>query len=284
MRARFVRDDGYVLTLAGSYQDEVAWGITEMSGIDTIENTLGTVVPAVGDGIEVISERIPARNIDITASVKDRRRNSQERALAQAFFNPKHRFKLYVTKGSDTRWIEARIERFRCPEQPEDRHVSMNISLLCADPYFHSVDDYGRNIAAVRSCFGFPYMSRIGGGFRVGIYNFSRTVDVENTGDVETYVRITITADGFVENPKLQIGDASIRLLDVLHGGDTVEVDLVHNTIRKNGVNCIGKVDRHSSFSGMVLRPGKNVVSFGADNGDTQMKVVLYYNLRYLGV
>ena len=160
----------------------------------------------------------------------------------------------------------------------------MNISLLCADPHFYSVDDYGKNIAAVRSCFGFPYLSGVENGFRVGIYNFSRTVYVENTGDVETYVRMVIMAEGFVENPKVQIGDAYVRLLDVLQGGDTVEVDMVRNTIRKNGVNCIGKVDRHSSFSGMVLRPGKNLVSFGADNGDTQMKVVLYYNLRYLGV
>ena len=63
MKAKFVRDDGHVMAFAGSFRDEEAWGILEMSGTDTIENTMTTVVPAVGEGIEVTSERVPARNI-----------------------------------------------------------------------------------------------------------------------------------------------------------------------------------------------------------------------------
>jgi hypothetical protein len=59
---------------------------------------------------------------------------------------------------------------------------------------------------------------------------------------------------------------------------------MVENTITKNGENCIGKVDRTSSFSGMVLKSGDNEVSFEADEGDANMKVVLYYNMRYMGI
>lgn len=284
MYIKFVRDDGRIFVLGGSYRDDAAWGITEISGTDTVENIMTTAVPAVGDGEEVTGERVPARNMDILASVKDRRRNSPERGNALVFFNPKHEYVLYVTKGGVTRWVRAKIERFQCREQPQDRHVAMGIALYCKDPYFYSVDNFGRNIAAVTGCFGFPYMSAVHGGFRTGVYNFAKKVEIENGGDVETYVRIIISADGFVENPKILQNDVFIRLIDVLNAGDVVEIDMVGNTIRKNGLNCIGKVDRRSSFSGMALRPGRNTISFDADNGDTNMKVVLYYNLRYMGV
>ncbi len=284
MQVKFIRDDGKSFILGGSCRDDAAWGITYIAGTDTIENTLNTAVLAVGDGEEITGERIPSRNIDIEASVKDRRRNGEERRKALAFFNPKHSFTLYVTKGGVTRWTAAKQERFKCQEAPRDRHAAMSIALKCVDPYFYSVDDYGKNIAAVTGCFGFPYISPIGKGFRAGVYNFAKVVTVENTGDVETHMKITVTADGLVENPKILLNGAYVRLLDTMHAGDMVEIDMVKNTIRKNGLNCIGKVDRHSSFTGMVLLPGANEVSFDADNGDTNMKVVLYYSLRYLGV
>lgn len=284
MQIKFVRDDGKIFNLDGSRKGSAGWGITEISGTDTAENVMSSAVPAVGDGEEITGERVPARNIDIFASVKDRKRNTEERSKALTFFNPKRSFTLYVGKGGITRWAVARLERFRCQEAAPDRHVSMSISMKCADPYFYSVDDYGKNIASVTGCFGFPFISPIGRGFRVGVYNYAKVVRVENSGDVDTYIKIAITADGTVENPKIMLNGAYVRLIDVLCAGDRVEIDMVRNTIRKNGVNCIGKVDRRSSFTGMVLRPGGNEVSFNADNGDTEMKVVVYYNLRYLGV
>lgn len=284
MYVKIVRDDQKIFYLGGSYKDNASWGITEISGVDTVENGMNTVTPAVGDGAEITSERIPARSIDIFASVKNRKNNVEERRNALIFFNPKHSFTLYATKGEVTRWCVARLERFQCREQPPDKHVSMGIALLCSDPYFYSVDNYGKNIAAVTGCFGFPYISPAGKGFRTGFYNFSKRVGIENTGDVETYAKIVIEAGGYVKNPKVIQNGAFIRLLDTLQEGDRVEIDMVRNTIRKNGVNCIGKVDRYSSFTGMELRPGDNEVSFDADDGDTNMKVFLYYNLRYLGV
>lgn len=284
MYIKIVRDDKKVFCLGGSYRDDASWGITEISGLDTIENVIGKENPANGDGEKITSERITSRAIDFIASVKNRRNNEVERRNALEFFNPKHGFLLYITNGGVTRWIEATLERFQCQNKPKDRHATMSVALMCEDPYFYSVDNYGKNIAAITGCFGFPYMSGIGKGFKTGIFNFAKKINIENTGDVDTYTKIIIEADGTVENPKIIQNDAFIRILDVLESGDVIEIDMVQNTIKKNGANCIGKVDRHSAFSGMVLRIGDNDVSFDADNGNTNMKVVLYYNLKYVGV
>lgn len=285
----FVRDDSKKFFMGGSYKDSASWGITKIDGIGTIENTITTENMAEIDGEEVVSERIPARYIDITANVKNRNMNSLERRNALAFFNPKHNFTMHVEKDGVTRWIKAKIQKVKCPEENVRKNVEIDIALICVDPFFYSADDYGKNIASVTGRFAFPYISpvetegKIIRGFYVGVFNFAKQIQIENSGDAETYALIRIEAKGDVQNPKIMQNGVYIRLIDTLVSGDVVEVDLVNNTIQKNGFNCIGKVDRRSSFTGMVLNTGDNTISFDADNGDTEMNVILYYNLRYMG-
>ena len=277
----FVRDDSKKFTLGGSYSDTAAWGITSVEGIGVIQAEVSTEKNAVGDGDTVTGVRLPARNIDITANVKNRSNNDSEKRNALSFFNPKYNFTLLITRGNSTKWIIALVEKVQCPETSGNQQLSL--SLKCVDPYFYSKDNYGKNIASVKTTFGFPYISPISKGFNVGIYNFARQVEIENTGDAETYFTIRIEAFGEVINPKVVKDNAYIRLIDTLQNGDSIDIDLVGNTIKKNGSNCIGKVDRTSSFTGMVMDIGDNTISFAADNGDTNMKVTIYYNLRYLG-
>lgn len=281
---KFIRDDSKTFTLGGRYSDTASWGITKISGLTTVSNSISSETPAVGDGCDVVAERIEARNIDIQANVKNQKNNGIERSKAMSFFNSKHHFIVYVTSDNTTRWISAKIEKFDCPEQTPKKNVYMSLALKCSNPYFNSNDNYGKNIASITGMFGFPYISPAGKGFNVGVYNFAKEVEIENTGDVDTYATIIINATGEVENPKIKQNDVYIRVIDNLVSGDTIEIDLVENTITKNGMNCIGKVDRTSSFTDMVLTPGCNLISFDADNGDGNMEVVLYYNMRYLGV
>lgn len=284
MYIKIVRDDGQVFCLGGSYQDAAAWGIKQITGLSEVENQITTEMLANGDGVQIVGERIGGRPIDITASVKNRHLNEQERSRAFSFFHPKKSFVLYATVGENTRWCTAKIERFKCPSVAKDVHAELNLALLCKDPHLYSVNNYGKNIAAVTSCFGFPYMSSTAKGFKVGFFNFSKTVSIKNTGDVDTYMKIVIKAEKEVINPKIIHNDAYIRVLDTLHAGDEIVIDLVQNRITKNGENCISKVDRYSSFSKMALAVGDNKISYHADNGDTNMKVMVYYNLKYLGV
>lgn len=281
MLITFVREDSKKFILGGSYTDTSAWGIISIDGIGTIEAEVSTEKNAVGDGDSVTGIRFPARNIDIVANVKNRKNNNIEKRNSISFFNPKYGFTMFITRGSDTKWIKAIVEKVKCPES--HGNLQLSIALKCVDPFFYSKDNYGKNIASVKPAFGFPYISPISKGFNVGIYNFARQVEVENTGDAETYFTIRIESFGEVINPTVMKDNAYIRLIDTLQGGDIIDIDLVENTIKKNGSNCIGKVDRTSSFSGMVMDIGDNTISFGADDGDTNMRVVIYYNLRYLG-
>lgn len=280
----FIRDDLKKFSLGGSYADAASWGIISAEGFGTIDHEISTEKLAVGDGDIITGSRIPSRTIDIVAVAKGSGNRFTERNNALAFFNPKHSFTVHVTRQDVARWIIARIERCKCQEVNGSNKVQLELALRCADPYFYSRDNFGKNIAAVKPTFGFPYISPLNKGFTAGIYNFAKKVEIFNSGDADTYFTICIEAFDQVINPRIIKDDVYIRLIDTLERRDTIEIDLVENTIKKNGVNCIGKIDRTSSFSEMKLTVGENTISFSADDGDTNMKVMLYYNLRYMGV
>lgn len=283
MNLTFVRDDEKRFYIDGSFLGFAAWGITEIDGLGTIEYEISTEKKAVGDGDIITGCRIPSRSIDITATVKNKENNATERRNALSFFNPKHNFILLVKRSDTTKWIATQVERMKCPDQSVTQNIKIELALKCVDPHFYSKDNFGKNIAAVTPGFGFPFISQIGKGFYTGVYNFARKVWVENTGDVETYFKIHIEAFGKVLNPKIMKDNTYIRIIDEIHNRDVIDIDLVENVIQKNGSNCIGKVDRTSSFSEMTMSVGDNVISFGADEGDANMRVTIYYNLRYLG-
>jgi hypothetical protein len=101
---------------------------------------------------------------------------------------------------------------------------------------------------------------------------------------VETKARVVINALGDVTNPKFFINGKYVRIIDDLVKNDEIEIDFdaIPPTVKKNGVNAIGKCDRSSNFSDMNIKQGNNIIKYGADSGDTMLTCSVYYNKRYL--
>ena len=108
-------------------------------------------------------------------------------------------------------------------------------------------------------------------------------VVLENDGDVDTYCKAVLTAAGEVENPKLVINGAYVRVIDTMQAGDVIIIDFTKNppTVEKNGVNWIGHCDKTSAFDEMILRVGDSSVEYTADNGSNQLDVAIFYNKLY---
>lgn len=281
---KFVRDDGLTFSMDGSYSGAALWGILSHSGFGDVENEITTEMYASGDGEEVTGTYIPKRTLDITADVKQTKNNTSERRNALSFFNPKHTFTVIPTHDGVTRWITARLQKRKCEPPSLGEHATLELAMICPDPYFYDMDNYGKDIAATAGGMTFPYRCPIGGGFNTGYFLYTRQIDIENNGDVGTDLIIDIKADGEVVNPKITKDDAFIKLVLTLAADDELIIDLKEGRISLNGVNCIGKVDRRSSFQGMKIEPGESAISFEAESGDTNMRVYLYYTPKYLGV
>lgn len=94
-------------------------------------------------------------------------------------------YKVYLTYMGRTRWAEGRIEKFNLSTGNIHRRMKLTITVLFADPYLKSFEDFGKDIASVSGGAGFPYLCRVNVGQPTGIFNFSQIVNLSNDGDVE---------------------------------------------------------------------------------------------------
>lgn len=287
VKIRIVRDDGREFHIDGT-----DWRIPSdgLDGFGDISNDITSVDNAVGDGGIITSDRVAQKDRTITAISRNPVVNSILRKAALSFFNPKSEYKVYLTYMGVTRWCDGKIYKFNLPTANIYRQMKLTVTFLCPNPYLKSFDDFGKNIAALMPMSGFPYLCSITPGTPIGItggrFNFAKAVDLSNDGDVDTYCRAVMYASGEVVNPSLIINDNYVRVLDTMADGDVIEIDFTKNppTVKKNGVNCIGKCDRTSAFDDMALVVGTSVVQYDADAGSNLLDVSIYYNKLYSAI
>lgn len=266
--------------------DRTLWGITYLDGFNGVNNEIFSDNNAIGDGSIFSGERVGDKDRTISAKLINKNLNEIMRKVAISFFNPKHTYKVYVAYQNQTMWCEGRQIGFSCPMGNIYRPIELTWTILSNMSYMMSVDNFGKDIASIKPMSAFPYLAKIGVGCIGGKYNFTQNVLIENDGDVDTFFQCIITAKGDVINPKIVKDDKYVRLIDTMIDGDVYVIDFVSSppTVKKNGANAISKTDRTSSFTDMGLTVGDNDISFNADNGSSNMQVVLYYNKRYLGL
>lgn len=295
VRMRIVRSDGKEFDV-----DNERW----MMESDALENwaelphSVSTQENAQYDGGIVTNNRIEVVDRSVTAEIRNSGENAKARAEAISFFNPKFTFAAHLTYQGRTRWCEGVQYAFKCDAGNIYQPCSFTWTLLSPMPFLLSEDNFGQDIALVTPRFGFPYMSTVDRqgsaqrfphqqGFQCGTYNYGRSVDINNDGDVETFPRVEIVAKGDVSNPMIvKDGTTFVRVVADMVQGDVLTIDLESRPPRVllNGANATNLVDRASSFSGMGFDMGVNSFSYDADIGENVMSVSLYYYKRYLGI
>lgn len=258
-----------------------------LEGFGEFENDISVVDNAIGDGGITTSKRMSSKYRTITVKSVNKYLNDVLRHEANAFFNAKMTYKVYITYMGITRWAEGEIYKYSLPTENVHKTMTMTLIFHFPNPYLKSFEDFGKDIASVSPMIAFPYLcavsSSVPRGITGGIYNFAKRVILENDGDVETYCKAVFVAKGTVTNPSLIIKDKFVRVLDVMTEGDVIEIDFVKNppTVKKNGVNIIGKCDRKSDFENMIIEKGDTEIQFDADDGTNLLQVSIYYNKLY---
>lgn len=278
-----VRSDGRKFTLNDNH-----WKIPSngLEGFGSFNNDISIVDNAVGDGGVITSHRVSQKDRTITAKSDNVHLAEILRDEATSFFNPKMTYKVYLTYMGRTRWAEGRIEKFHLSTGNIHQPMTLTVTFLFADPYLKSKEDFGKDIASISPLAGFPYLCTAAQGAPTGMFNFASEVNLSNDGDVEAYCKVVITANGEVVNPKIIINGHYVRVLDTLRIGDVIVMDFAANppTVRKNGVNHIGRCDRTSEFDQMGLVIGESKLQYDADNGSNMLSVSVYYNKLYAAI
>jgi hypothetical protein len=256
-----------------------------LSGFGDVNNEIGTENILYNDGDNETYNRIDSIDRTVKFTVANTVENEPLRHRAIEFFNAKRSYKCIIHYMGLERWCEGKLSKVAISEGNIYKPVTVQFTLKCLKPYFYSMDNFGKDIASVMPLEGFPFHSYAKwGGHPTGYYNFDRSVRIVNDGDVETKARVVINALGDVVNPSFFINGKYVKVLDIMARNDQIEInfDAVPPTVKKNGVNIMGKCDRSSEFSDMDIKQGDNIIKYRAEQGDTLMTCSVYYNKRYL--
>ncbi len=282
------------------------FGITKITGLESSEFELSTTDNALVDGSTVDGKRIKKRPIHIEATLRDDRNNEVNRQRIIKFFNSKYTGKLTIDYSGIKRNIEYELEGWTFVTASNVfGKMSISVDLICPDPMFKNIDNFGQNMANISKMIAFPwrclkkkvsvsdpYKGLCLGGNITGYRTLSKEVLLPNDGDVPTGLQIQFIAErGPVTNPKItlvrtQQGESGLymRVKLAMNQGDVLLVDTNtrHQVIELNGVNVYQKIDRLSEP--FFLQVGNNYLEYDADENYTNLDVKLYYTPLYLGV
>lgn len=269
-------------------QNEEKFQVLKIDGLNPSSAQINRTTMAGLDGSRVNSSKLQERNIVITLKLQGNIENN--RIELYKFFKPKYLSTFYYKNENRDVYIYGYVESVEVT--PFTNQEIMQISIICPNPYFKSIEDKIESISKVLAKFEFPFtieksepipFSEIDKEKITNIINNSEdatgmTIEIEFLSTVERVVikntetgeKIELKSD-FMANDKVIIntnkGNKSIRLLR-----DGVEYN-IFNTLQNE-----------STF--LQLDTGDNFFSYIIDDGDGDSKVDIKFKhyLLYGGV
>ncbi len=250
--------------------------LLEVEGLSYSSASFETSLDATGEGSVVIGSTLNNREISILSKVKLELADYSIR-----FFAPKKEMILYVGERTIKCIVNDSSIIYNTTRRADP---NIRINLMCPDPYFYDINDFGENIAGVMPMFGFPWTATIARGITFGYRIYSDTTIFKNKGDKPVGFKIVfVSARGESSGIKFEnlLTGEYIKVNIELNQGDKLEISTMYKNIyiRKNGENMLSKVDRISEP--FRLDVGDNLLKYSADAGQTNLDAYLYYTPAY---
>lgn len=285
-------ENGEILTLSGR---EDYFQIVSIGGLNPPNGNIHRAEVSGMDGSKFMSSKLEERNIVITLKINGNVERNRQRLYE--WFKSKRYVKIYYSNESRKVSIEGWMETVECDLFRLGE--TMQISVICPDPYFQSLNEIITDISKVQGQFVFPFAFGADGVLSPTItddaiefsdYVVDRIVDVYNEGEYDTGVIITIKATGEVVNPviynavtheEFRIKTSMVRndILIINTNKGSKSVTLVHDSIVMNQIN---KITRGSSW--FNLSKGDNMFTYEADTGAENMQITFSHRTRYQAV
>lgn len=250
------------------------------SGFDAADIDVQTSISGASDGGYISSARFGTRTLGIKFDFGGNGAESVRQSLIH-FFAPSRTTRISVQRGNVKREIEGRVSDFHIEEKNRFSFSSVNVSILCPDPYFKSVETVYLGTAISMPKFHLPchFPCAIGTQISTGY------VEIMNNGDTYADMVAELIPASPITAPYIlnQTNGKRIRLLSELEIGDRVIISTVRRakTATVNGNRAL--IDPTSVFSDF-LESGLNQIAYGSDNGSDTISASLQYTALYLGV
>ena len=261
----------------------------DVSGLSDINNKLYTINSMGQDGDTYIGNRIEARDIEIVGHLKARDKTAQQvlRRQLNHILNPQYMAQFVYEYGDFKRVIDCKIESAPV-YKPSTVYPEFTIQLVCLNPFWHEESDTREDIAIWEG--GFEFELELDENWEIGNRQPSLIVDVYNSGDVKSGMKIYFRALGTVVNPLLLNVDTLeyIKINYTMAAGDVLIVTTGYGekgiSLLSGGVttDAFRYLDPDSTH--LQLDVGDNLFRYDAQSDVDNLEVSIYHKNYYLGV
>jgi hypothetical protein len=276
---------GYKLELTNN---EKKFQIIKIDGLTPPETQIYTNSIANLHGEKFKHSKVEMRNIVITLRLNgDVERNRIE---LYTYINLSKWLKLYFRNGSRHVTIEGYVEKIN----GDLFSISqiLQISIVCPDPFFKSVDLVSGDLSKVVSSFQFP--------FSIGLYGVefssmqeNKSVLIINSGDIEAGLIFELSsAYGTIANPTIYNSETGefLKINNTISRGETIIINttkgnksIIKRYASGTETNIMNSLDINSS-TWLQAEVGANFFTYSAEYNADMLNVYVSQNLLYLGV
>lgn len=261
----------------------------DVSGLSDVRNAIYSTSSMGQDGDTYLGYRIESRDIDIVGFIKERDKQAAQalRRNLNRVLNPQYEATLTYEFGGFKRVIGCKPEGAPLFKR-KPIFEQFTLQLTCLNPFWREESETREDIASWIGGFEFPV--ELFDGWEIGYRQPSLIVNVNNSGDVKSGLRIEFRAQGEVVNPLLLNVNTQefIKLNIELEAGDVVTVNTAYGekevTLTRSGVttDAFRYIDVDSTY--LQLDVGDNLFRYSADQSADNLEVSIYHNNLYLGV
>jgi len=274
-----------ILTLTG---DESNFQIYNIQGLNPPKAIINNSKVAGLDGSKFNSSKLEERNIVIYIKLNgDIEKN---RIRLYSFFPTKEWCKFYYKNESRDVYAEGYVETVEVT--PFTNNEIMQVSIICLNPYFKSMEEIVDDISKTLAAFEFPFAINISEPIPISTIDTSKVTNVYNDSETETGVIIEINILADINS--LQINNVSSGDIFKLNYTFKEDDKVIINTNKgeksivliRNGItsNIFTAIAKSSTF--FQLSVGDNLFSYLADGGvsDDLIHIVFKHYTLYRGV
>lgn len=236
-----------------------AYVVKAIDGLNPPEAIINTTLRAGHDGSLFNSAYLDNRLITITIAINgpaERNRNT-----LYTFFQCGKRTRLYYKNGMRDVYIDGYAQTM--PIEFFAEKEIFQASLLCPDPLWHDMEDSYATNDIIANGFSFPF-SIEAEGIPFGTITRGATVIIENRGQTDIGMMITLTAEGSFVNPTITNSATSefFGVNTTLTSGDMLEINSqtdqkgVYQTTGGTRSSKAGAIKTGSTW--LKCRPGAN--------------------------
>ena len=273
--------------------------IKSITGLGPVKADINMTNIASSDGSLYNSSRATYRNITMKLGLMFAPTIEDSRLKTYKYFPIKKKIKLTIETDNRICECYGYVES----NEPDifSKSETVNISIICPDPYFYSVNKELVTFYGVEKAFEFPFSneSLTDDLIEFGHVTTNTRQTIYYTGDAEVGITIIIHAIGKVTN--LTIWNVSTResmhinndkLITITGSGIDTADDIIITTLKnsksiqlfRNGIytNILNCLDRNTDW--FKISKGDNIFAFTSDYGNSNMEMRIEYQNAYEGV